>query len=64
MGRAPQPGEFIQCVGNFSAVDYGREAMGMPWASREGLREAIPPAYTEHIGGYLLNAVTREGVAA
>jgi DNA (cytosine-5)-methyltransferase 1 len=31
-----------------------REVMGMPWANRDGLREAIPPAYTEYIGGYLM----------
>lgn len=31
-----------------------RAAMGMPWASRDGLREAIPPAYTEFIGRQLL----------
>jgi DNA (cytosine-5)-methyltransferase 1 len=27
-----------------------REAMGIGWMSREALDEAIPPAYTEHIG--------------
>jgi len=57
MGRPVQPGEFIQCVGNFSDVPLGREAMQMPWATREGLREAIPPAYTEHIGRYLMAAI-------
>ena len=31
-----------------------REAMGMPWASREGLPEAIPPAYTEYVGHWLM----------
>lgn len=53
MGRMPAAGEFIQCVGNFSGVDLGREAMGAPWMSRDGLREAIPPAYTEFIGEQL-----------
>jgi DNA (cytosine-5)-methyltransferase 1 len=57
MGRAPKPGEFIQCVGNFSGVEQGREAMEMPWANREGLREAIPPAYTEYIGDFLLESL-------
>lgn len=54
MGRPPKPGEFMHVVGNFSGVDRGREVMGMPWASRDGLREAIPPAYTEFIGRQLL----------
>lgn len=31
-------------------VSESREAMGMPWASRKGVSQAIPPAYTEHIG--------------
>jgi DNA (cytosine-5)-methyltransferase 1 len=32
-----------------------REAMGMPWASRDGVSEAIPPAYTEFIGRQLID---------
>lgn len=31
-----------------------QEAMGMDWSTLRELSEAIPPAYTEHIGGYLL----------
>jgi DNA (cytosine-5)-methyltransferase 1 len=54
MGRAPIPGEFMHIVGNFSGVDRAREVMCMDWATRDGLREAIPPAYTEHIGRQLL----------
>jgi DNA (cytosine-5)-methyltransferase 1 len=57
MGRPPQPGEYMHIVGNFSGVEKGREVMGMPWASRDGLREAIPPVYTEHIGRQLLDHV-------
>lgn len=62
MGRAPVDGEFMHIVGNFSGVDRGREVMGMPWANRDGLREAIPPAYTEYIGRQLLAHV--EAVAS
>lgn len=40
-----------------------REAMGIDWMSRDGMCEAIPPAYTEWIGAHLLAAV-REGSAA
>jgi DNA (cytosine-5)-methyltransferase 1 len=35
--------------------------MGVGWMNREELSEAIPPAYTEHIGRQLLAAI---GVAA
>lgn len=31
-----------------------REAMGTPWMTVDEMSEAIPPAYTEHIGGYLM----------
>lgn len=33
------------------------EAMEMPWACRDGLSQAIPPAYAEHIGRYALMAL-------
>lgn len=56
MGRAPVDGEYMHVVGNFSGVDKGREVMGMPWANRDGLREAIPPAYTEFIGQQMKEA--------
>lgn len=57
MGRAPQPDEYMHIVGNFSGVERAREVMGMPWANRDGLREAIPPAYTEWIGRQLRQEV-------
>jgi DNA (cytosine-5)-methyltransferase 1 len=39
-------------------LELGREAMGMPWVTRwKGLSQAVPPAYTEHIGGYLASAL-------
>ncbi|KPG86497.1 DNA cytosine methyltransferase [Frigoribacterium sp. RIT-PI-h] len=54
MGRIPRDGEFMHVVGNFSGVERGREVMGMPWANRDGLREAIPPAYSEYVGRELI----------
>lgn len=57
MGRRVQPGEFMHVVGNFSGVDAARSVMGMQWANRDGLREAIPPAYAEHIGRQLIEAI-------
>lgn len=60
MGRPVRNGEFMHVVGNFAGVDLGREVMGMPWATRDGLREAIPPAYTEFIGRQLVANLERE----
>jgi DNA (cytosine-5)-methyltransferase 1 len=62
MGRRPVPGEFMHVVGNFTDVDRGREVMAMPWATRDGLREAIPPAYSKYIGALLLTFVSREAL--
>lgn len=59
MGRPLKEGDFYHAVGNFSNVPYVRQDMGMPWASREGLREAIPPAYTQWIGEQFLTTVER-----
>jgi len=50
MGRPVRDGEFMHVVGNFTDAARAREVMGMPWASRDGLREAIPPAYTRFLG--------------
>lgn len=38
-------------------ADHARASMGMPWADSRGCVEAIPPAYTEHLGRELINAV-------
>lgn len=54
MGRPPRDDEFMHVVGNFSGVAKARTAMGIDWMTRDDLREAVPPAYTEHIGRQLL----------
>jgi len=42
-----------------------REVMAMPWArKRLGLTQAIPPAYTEHIGHYLMAEINARKVTA
>ncbi|KAB2365209.1 DNA cytosine methyltransferase [Actinomadura montaniterrae] len=50
LGRPPRPGHRMHVVGNFSGVAQARKAMGIAWMTRDELREAIPPAYTRHIG--------------
>ncbi|MEC3998005.1 SAM-dependent methyltransferase [Actinacidiphila sp. DG2A-62] len=64
MGRPVGPGEFMHIVGNFSNVPLARVVMGMPWASRDGLREAIPPAYTLHIARQFLAHHAASGMGA
>jgi len=64
MGRPVAEGEFLHVVGNFSGVGLAREIMGMPWASRDGLREAIPPAYTRFIGEQLIAHLQSQRLAA
>ena len=58
MGRAPIEGQYMHVVGNFSGVQQAREAMGgVDWMNRDGLRESIPPAYTEYLGAQLMEAL-------
>jgi DNA (cytosine-5)-methyltransferase 1 len=40
-----------------------RKEMGVEWMGRYEAREAIPPAYTEHIGRQLLAAIQQEQAA-
>ncbi|MFE2934441.1 SAM-dependent methyltransferase [Streptomyces sp. NPDC059278] len=61
MGRPVPPGHYGQYVGNFSGVQAARQIMGVPWMNRDGIRECIPPAYTQWIGAQFL---TLEGMAA
>lgn len=60
MGRAPRPGEFIQAIGNFTGVGTVRGDWGVPWMNRDGVREAVPPAYTEYIGGQFISHLKKE----
>lgn len=49
-----------ETLGRNVTVAEWRDGMEMPWASRHGLAEAIPPAYTEHIGTQLLASLRRD----
>lgn len=50
MGRPVRDGEMMHIVGNFSGVQKARDIMGTQWMTRDGLREAIPPAFAKYIG--------------
>ncbi|WP_328768616.1 SAM-dependent methyltransferase [Streptomyces sp. NBC_00286] len=56
MGRPVPPGHYGQFIGNFSGVPLARTVMGVPWMNRDGIRECIPPAYTEHLGRAFLTS--------
>lgn len=54
-GQLDQNISYVQVTGGGNAtIANKRAAMGMPWADGHGCNEAIPPAYTEHIGRQLL----------
>jgi len=44
-------------AGNVSGVERARQAMGIDWMNQKEISQAIPPAYTEYIGKYLLEAI-------
>lgn len=44
----------------YESLESWRDAMGIDWMSRRELTQAIPPAYTEWIGGHLLTAINEK----
>lgn len=64
MGRPLKPGQFYHAVGNFTNVEYVRQDMQVPWMNRDGIRECIPPAYTEFIGRQLMQHLEGRALAA
>lgn len=61
MGRRPGCGQLWSIAGNFTGVREAGIAMGMPWANQDGIRQAIPPAYAEWVGHYLIDQVMAQG---
>jgi DNA (cytosine-5)-methyltransferase 1 len=59
-GRPAKDNELIAVTGHFSGVSEAQRVMGINWLGQEELREAIPPAFTEYIGKYLLGVVLRQ----
>lgn len=53
----------VQVYGNAGGRDEWPAAMGIDWMTPREMCEAIPPAYTEHVGRQLLDAM-RAGVTS
>jgi DNA (cytosine-5)-methyltransferase 1 len=58
MGRPLKEGDWYHAVGNFSGVPYVKRNMGVPWMTRDGIKECIPPVYAEFIGKQVLEVIT------
>ena len=48
---------------HFGNTEAWREAMGIDWLPASKLKEAVPPAYSEHIGRAMAAALVREEAA-
>jgi DNA (cytosine-5)-methyltransferase 1 len=55
-----EPGYALSPVGHFPQVSRVRELLGVPWMTRDEIAECLPPAYTDFIGGQLLEQVGYE----
>ena len=42
------------------SLDVRRKLLGIEWMTAEGMKEAIPPVYTEYIGKHLMRAATAQ----
>lgn len=65
-GSSNRPnGRTVLNVGEYRVpLRLQRKIVKMPWASLYGISQAVPPAYTEEIGGQLLAQLEGLAVAA
>jgi len=54
LSRSRKTQELIGMYGAFTGAPRAREALGMPWASRYGLAQCIPPQYAAFIGRQII----------
>lgn len=59
-----QPGDKTYRVNRAHTLKEGQRAMGIDWMPWKSLTQAIPPAYTEHLGRQLLAVFERRRDAA
>jgi DNA (cytosine-5)-methyltransferase 1 len=50
----------VTVAGHLFSLRAGSRALGIDWMNRDELAEAIPPAYTEFIGKYLIQTLNGE----
>lgn len=61
-GKLDQDVSFVQVTGGGNcSVANARAAMGIAWMTKQELNEAIPPAFTEFLGGQLLELLGGRG---
>ncbi|KKL24202.1 hypothetical protein LCGC14_2417690 [marine sediment metagenome] len=58
-GRWKSWGTVHRNISKGTAAEW-RQAMGIEWMTRKELTQAIPPAYSEHIGRHLLRALASQ----
>jgi DNA (cytosine-5)-methyltransferase 1 len=64
-GKLDQATSFVQVTGGGNATVANKaDAMGIDWMNGRELNEAIPPAYTEHVGRQLLSHLARSAEEA
>lgn len=44
----------VSMAGSFTGAPIARQLMGMPWASRRGLAQCVPPQYSEYLARQVL----------
>ena len=59
-----KPGTIMSVAGHVPPIAKAREVMGIGWMNRAELGEAIPPAYTHHVGRSFSAHLARQRVAA
>jgi DNA (cytosine-5)-methyltransferase 1 len=60
-GTLDQDVSFVQVTGGGNcSIANARDAMGIDWMNKAELNEAIPPAYTEHLGKQIMRFLVVE----